>query len=120
MHAARGTVNASTSPSDAASVFIVPVQAAAQPLPVGRWVKERLEGGQSFDAFAQQPSLTLYQYQQLPFMVRNNGKTWKCEFFVNRILAVNSAKWVPVMFYVLLSGPTCLMTPWAFYSFGAA
>lgn len=41
---------------DAASVFIVPVQAAAQLLPVGRWAKERLEGARSFDALPSSPA----------------------------------------------------------------
>lgn len=82
-----GTFNAHTSSSDVAPVLIVPVQAVAQLLPAGRWAEERLEGDNSFHAFARQPCpTTLCQYQHLPSEVGSNGETRNRGFFMNRIL----------------------------------
>lgn len=50
MHGNRSTLNTQISPSDEASVFTVPIHAAAQLLPMGTWATERLERGHIFNA----------------------------------------------------------------------
>lgn len=52
-------------------------------------------------SFAQQPSLAISQYQQLPLMAKNNVKTWNCRIFFNRILQNWSSR-----FSELISGTT--------------
>lgn len=70
-----------------------PIHAAARPLAVGKMGYREVGMWTDFPwcvygeaSPAQQPSLVIYQYLQLPLMVKRDVRTWDYRIFINRIL----------------------------------